>query len=169
MKRGLLFEFSVNKEDYSIHIKREFAADLNQVWQAWTTPDLLDQWWAPKPYRIETKSLVFQEGGRWLYAMISPENEKQWCKADYKTIEPLTFISWHDAFCDEMGKENLDKPNSFWEITFAENDQITTVNVKLNHESLHDLELMIHMGFKEGFRAALQNLDSLFNTFKNKE
>jgi uncharacterized protein YndB with AHSA1/START domain len=57
-------------------VTREFDANSDLVWKAWTTAELLDQWWAPKPYRAETKSLDFREGGVWLYAMVSPENEK---------------------------------------------------------------------------------------------
>ena len=58
----------------------------------------LDRWWAPKPYRVETKTLNFAEGGIWLYAMVSPENEKLWCKADYQKIEFKKLIEWKDAF-----------------------------------------------------------------------
>ena len=87
MKSNLLFDFTVNKENKTIHIKREFDASIELVWKAWTKAELLDQWWAPKPYHIETKSLDIRVGGMWLYAMVSPENEKMWCKADYKAIE----------------------------------------------------------------------------------
>lgn len=51
MKNDLLFDFTVSKENKTIHIKREFNANLELVWQAWTTAELLDQWWAPKPYQ----------------------------------------------------------------------------------------------------------------------
>lgn len=87
MKSDLFFDFSINKENNTIVIKREFDANLEQVWQAWTKTEFLDRWWAPKPYRVETKTLNFTEGGVWLYAMVSPENEKLWCKADYQKIE----------------------------------------------------------------------------------
>jgi uncharacterized protein YndB with AHSA1/START domain len=164
MKKNVSLEISVNKAENSIHIKREFDANLQMVWQAWTDPELLDKWWAPKPYHIETKSLNFEEGGRWLYAMVSPRNEKDWCKADYKTIEQLKFISWLDAFCDEYGNETSGKPRSFWTNIFSEENGTTTVNVTLQHENQGDLEMMIQMGFKEGFSMALENLDQLLST-----
>jgi uncharacterized protein YndB with AHSA1/START domain len=68
MKSALLFDFTVNKESKTIVVNREFAAPLSLVWDAWTKAELLDKWWAPKPYRTETKSLDFREGGMWLYA-----------------------------------------------------------------------------------------------------
>ncbi len=165
MKKNASFlDLSVNKADNSIYIKREFEANLQLVWQAWIDPKLLDKWWAPKPYHIETKSLNFEEGGQWLYAMVSPKNEKDWCKADYITIEQLKSISWLDAFCDEYGNETLGKPRSFWTNVFSEKNGTTTVNVTLQHESQADLEMMIQMGFKEGFAMALKNLDQLLST-----
>ena len=57
MKSSLLFNFSVDKENKTINIQREFNANLELVWKAWTEPELLNQWWAPKPYHIETKTL----------------------------------------------------------------------------------------------------------------
>jgi len=86
MTATLLFDFIINKEDNTINIQREFAADLDLVWDAWTKPEILDQWWAPKPFRTKTKSMDFKEGGSWFYGMISPENVTHWCKADYKKI-----------------------------------------------------------------------------------
>ena len=48
-KTILLMDFSVDKENKRISVKREFAAPLSRVWAAWTESELLDQWWAPKP------------------------------------------------------------------------------------------------------------------------
>lgn len=164
MRNEILFDFTVNKENNTINIKRDFAANLNLVWDAWTKPELLDQWWAPKPYRIKTKSLDFREGGMWLYAMISPENEILWCKADYKIIELFKQLSWLDAFCDENGIENSGKPRSLYRHIFTETNGITTVTINLQHESLADVELMIQMGFKEGLTMAFNNLDEFLLT-----
>ncbi|TZF82754.1 SRPBCC domain-containing protein [Pedobacter sp. BS3] len=166
MNPNLKFDFSVNQENNTINATREFAANLTLVWDAWTKPEILDQWWAPKPYRTETKSMDFRVGGTWLYAMISPENEKHWCKADYKKIEPQKQLSWLDAFCDENGNENTGKPRSFWTNIFTEDNGITTVNVTLQHDSFEDIELIIKMGFKEGFTMALGNLDELLLSLK---
>lgn len=166
MKTTLLFDFSVNKESKTIHIKREFDANLELVWQSWTTAELLDQWWAPKPYHIETKLLELRVDGMWLYAMVSPQDEKMWCKADYKNIETYKLLSWLDAFCDENGNANSQKPRSLWTNIFTEVNGITTVNSTLKHDKLEDIEMLIEMGFKEGLTMALGNLDELLLTQK---
>ncbi len=35
-------------------ITREFSASQAEVWKAWTESHLLDQWWAPKPWKAVT-------------------------------------------------------------------------------------------------------------------
>lgn len=168
MNTNLMFDFSVNKENKTITVKREFAADVDLVWAAWTTPELLDQWWAPKPYRVETKSMNFKEGGSWFYAMISPENEAHWCRADYKKIETLKSFTALDAFCDEAGNINTDFPRSLWTNTFVEHGNNTTVNIVISYEALEDLEKVIQLGFKEGFTMALGNLDQYIEAHKSR-
>ena len=159
MTPHLHFDFTVNKENNTIHVEREFAAGLPLVWDAWTTPELLDQWWAPKPYHVETKTMDFRTGGHWFYAMISPENVAHWCRADYSLVEQHKAFSGLDAFCDEEGNINEDFPRSNWNVSFAETGEHTTVNITIGYQSLADLEKIIELGFKEGFTMALGNLD----------
>ncbi len=165
MKTNLVFDFTVDKERNSILVKRAFAANLDLVWDAWTKPELLDQWWAPKPYQVKTKSMDFREGGSWLYAMISPENETHWCRADYKRIKLKQSFSGLDAFCDEAGNINTDFPRSLWSNEFdSTDDHTTTVKITIQYDSLEDLEKIVDMGFKEGFSMGLENLDALLQT-----
>lgn len=159
MNNSLLFDFSVNKEKNSINVKREFATSLNDVWAAWTQPELLDLWWAPKPYKTRTKSMDFREGGSWMYAMVGPDETEHWCRADYKKIEPLKSFSGLDAFCDEKGIINEAFPRSFWTVSFRENGASTLVDILIEYKQLADLEKIVEMGFKEGFTMALGNLD----------
>ena len=159
MKRTLLFDFSVNKEKKTIQVKREIDASIDLVWAAWTEPELIDQWWAPKPYQAKTKSMDFREGGHWLYAMVGPDGIAHWCRADFKKIEVRKYYSGLDNFCNEAGEINKDFPQAFWQNSFSEQDSITLVEVLIEYESLSDLEKYIEMGFKEGFTAALENLD----------
>lgn len=159
MTATLLFDFIVNKENNTINVQREFAADLDLIWDAWTKPEILDQWWAPKPFRTKTKSMDFREGGYWHYAMIGPDNTTFWAKADYKKIEIKKNFSGLDGFCDTEGKINTDFPRSLWSTVFSESDDHTTVNITIKYDKLADLEKTIQMGFKEGFTMALGNLD----------
>ncbi len=162
MNKNLLVNFSVDKENKKIKVEREFAAPLESVWAAWTQHELLDQWWAPKPYQTRTKSQDFREGGTWLYYMEGPEGAVHWCKADYQKIEPLKSYTGLDAFCDENGNINEDFPRTTWSVSFKEHGESTIVYIENTFTDLADLEKIIEMGFKEGFLSAMTNLDAIF-------
>ena len=139
MNSNLLFDFSVDKENKRIYVKREFAAERDLVWAAWTTPELLDQWWAPKPYKTQTKSMDFKVGGTWLYAMMSPEGMTHWSRSDYQTIDATNSYSTLNAFCDENGNINTDFRRSLWNNSFSGQGDTTTVNVVIQYEEVSDL------------------------------
>ncbi|MDE1193090.1 MAG: SRPBCC domain-containing protein [Arachidicoccus sp.] len=166
MNPNLLFDFTVNKENNTIVVKREFAADLELVWNAWTKPEHLDKWWAPKPCRAETKSMDFREGGHWLYCMIIPENQRHWGKQEYEKIVLHENFSGTDVFCDENGNSNLELPKGRFENVFSETGGKTLVTIISTHNSFEDIKMMIEMGFKEGFTMSLENLDELLLTLK---
>jgi uncharacterized protein YndB with AHSA1/START domain len=155
--------FDVDKVNNKINVARAFDSSLENVWNAWTQPELLDQWWAPKPYQTRTKSMDFREGGMWLYAMVGPDGQEIWCKAEYLRIENQKSFTGKDAFCDEHGKAADDFPGSVWRTVFYAAGDQTNVDIEITYKNLSDLEKIIEMGFKEGFTAALGNLDELLN------
>ena len=159
MSKALLFNFGVDRENSTINVERAFDAPLDLVWAAWTEADILDQWWAPRPWKTQTRSMDFREGGRWLYCMAGPEGEKHWCLFDYLKIEPHKSFSGRDAFCDEQGNLNTAQPRSHWENTFTGEEDRSLVQVTIRFDTLSDLEAIIQMGFKEGFTMGLENLD----------
>lgn len=164
MKTALLMDFTVDKMNHQIHVKREFAAAPDRVWAAWTEPELLDQWWAPRPYQTETHAMDFRSGGRWFYAMKGPEGDRHWCILDYETIDAGRQYSGWDAFCDEQQRVNEDFARSHWTNAFSASANGTLVNIQIQYKSLADLEKIVEMGFREGFMAAMENLDELFGT-----
>ncbi len=155
----MLFNFNVDKANNQIKVERSFNAPIDLVWSAWTEAEILDQWWAPKPWVAQTQSMDFREGGHWHYAMVSPEGEKHWGKVDYIKINHQNFFSAYDGFCDAAGKLNTSLPRNKWENNFSQQNEQTLVNIHLIYDSLDDLEKIIEMGFKEGFTSGLENLD----------
>lgn len=164
---NLLFDFIVDKENKTVTVKREFAANLDLVWEAWTNSEILDQWWAPKPYQSKTKFMDFKVGGRRFYAMVSPEGvDVGWQIQDYTSINPKTNFKFLSAFADK--DENPDLPGSDWDLNFSEQNGITTVHISIYNESLERMEKMIEMGFKGGFTMGLNQLDELLLQQLNK-
>jgi Uncharacterized conserved protein len=166
MKHNLINDFAVDKANNTITITREFAAELPLVWDAFTKSELLDQWWAPKPWKAKTKSQSFTEGGQWLYAMTGPEGEEHWSFANYQTIHNHDYYTAKDGFCDSNGTINKDMPQSDWHMSFKSNGETTTVTTQLKFQSLNQLEMTIQMGFKEGYSAASDNLVVLLEEWK---
>lgn len=161
MKSNLQFDFIVNKENNSIIIKREFAAELPIVWGAYTKPEVLVQWWAPKPWKAKSKTMDFREGGHWHYAMCGPNGEEHWGLMSYVKIVPNKHISGLDAFCDVEAQVNKELPQSKWEMTFSSNGNTTLVEYLTMYGDLAQLEATIQMGFKEGITMAMEGLDEV--------
>jgi uncharacterized protein YndB with AHSA1/START domain len=166
MKNDLLFDFAVDKATKTVTIVREFAADPSQVWDAFTKQEILDQWWAPKPFESRTKFMNFEVGGRRFYAMVGPEGQERWSVQKYTSINPKTNFKIYNAFADK--DENPELPGSKWDLNFSEQNGTTKVNITIYNESLARMEKMIEMGFREGFTMCLQQLDELL-TLKNKK
>lgn len=167
MNKNLLFNFIVDKNNKTVNIRREFAAPLNLVWDAWTKAEILDQWWAPKPYASKTKSMDFKVGGRRFYAMVSPEGEEiGWQIQDYTSISPKTNFKFFNVFADK--DENPFLPGSNWDLNFGEQNGITKVSITIHNDSLERMEKMIEMGFTEGFTMTLNELETLLES-KNHE
>ncbi|NRF37740.1 SRPBCC domain-containing protein [Pedobacter foliorum] len=161
MKSNLLFDFTVDKSTNTVFVNREFAAGLSSVWDAFTKQEILDQWWAPKPWLSKTKYMDFKEGGRRFYAMVGPEGEEHWSIQDFTAISPKTNFKFLDAFTDKDEKINPQMPGSEWSLNFSESDGLTSVNIVIKHKTLADLENIINMGFKEGFTMTLDYLATL--------
>jgi uncharacterized protein YndB with AHSA1/START domain len=155
---NLLFDFTVDKATKTIYITREFAAGLDLVWDAFTRAEILDQWYAPKPYRSRTKEMDFREGGRWLYAMVSPENVERYSLVEFIKIQPKTSFSTKNAFSDENGN-SIGKAFSLVKNSFKEGAGTTTLYVEKVFDNLATLEMMATNGFKEGTNAGYANLD----------
>jgi len=166
MNSNLKFDFTVDRENKTITVKREFAANLDLVWEAWTNPEILDQWWKQKNHRTQTKSMDFKEGGFWLFAMISPENLMRWTRYDYQKIEVKKGFDKLHGFCDENGTINPDFPRAEWAVTFNEAMDTTTVNINIQYKSILHLEKTLEMGFQNGFSTSLGNLDEVLFTLQ---
>lgn len=161
---NLLFDFTVDKSINTVFVNKQFDAELNLVWDAFTKREILDQWWAPKPWLSKTKVMDFKVGGHRFYAMVSPEGQEHWSMQEYTSINPKTNFKFLNAFADKDGNRNL--PGSDWDLNFSEENGITKVAISIYNESLERMEQMIEMGFQGGFTMTLNELDNLLASLK---
>ena len=162
MSNSLLFDFTVDKPAHKVFITREFDAELSLVWDAFTKPEILDQWTAPKPYTAKTKHMNFEVGGRRFYAMVSPDGQEHWSIQKYTAISPKTNFKMYSTFADK--DENPELPGSEWDHNFSEQNGITKVSITIYNESAERMERMLAMGFTEGYKMTMKNLEELLAT-----
>jgi uncharacterized protein YndB with AHSA1/START domain len=158
MTNTLLFDFTVDKAAKTVFVIKEFDAPLSLVWDAFTKPEILDQWWAPEPFVSKTKFMDFKVGGRRFYAMVSPEGQESWSIQKYTSISPKTNFKMYNAFADKDEKPEL--PGSEWDLNFSEQDGITKVSITIFNESFDRMERLLE-GFQQGFTTTLKNLENL--------
>lgn len=161
---NLQFDFKVDKSTSTVLVEKEFDAELSLVWDAFTKKEILDQWWAPKPFESKTKVMEFKVGGRRFYAMVSPEGQENWQLQQYTSITPKTNFKFFSVFADK--DENPHLPGSNWDLNFSEQNGITRVSITIHNESQERMQKMIEMGFKEGFTMTLNELGNLLLTLK---
>ena len=161
MKTILQTVYEKDEAAKKIVVSRAFNAPVALVWKAWTDRDILDQWWAPKPWRAQTRSMNFTIGGTWLYAMVGPQGETHWCRADYSAIDVERGFTGTDCFCDETGAKNDALPVQVWKVQFEATGAATHVRVEITFERQEDLARIVEMGFEQGFAMAHGNLDEL--------
>jgi uncharacterized protein YndB with AHSA1/START domain len=166
---NLLFDFTVDKATTTIHVTREFAADLDLVWDAFTNAEILDKWMGPKPYRVQTKEMDFRVGGRWLYAMISPDNVValgRYSLAEFIEIQPKTSFTTKNSFSDENGNP-VDSAFTFsiTKNSFKAAGEKTTVHIAKKMQSLAQLEKFVEGGYyQKGTEMGMRNLDEYLLT-----
>lgn len=162
----LQFDFLVNKENNTLTIKREFAAERQLVWDCYTQSELLNQWFAPYPFSTKTKSMAFNNGGHWHYAMVDQDGNHHWGFTTYNNIKPIDSYETTDVFSNEAGEINTDLPQAKWFVTFIDKGSQCIVETIVQYSSLKDLEMIVNMGMEEGFKATIARLDILLEKLK---
>ena len=141
--------------------EREFNGPIDLVWKAWTEAELLDQWWAPKPWKSETSHLDLREGGYRMYAMVGPGGERHWNKTIFLKIQAEDFLEVEDFFCDQQGNEKKELPATKWHVAFTRTSTGTKVQTTITFYTVEAMKQLIEMGVKEGTRTTHVHLDEL--------
>ena len=103
----------------TITIKRTLSAPIRIVWDAWTRPEHISQWWGPKGMETKVISHDFRVGGKWEYTMIMPDGNEFISEGIYTVIVELEKIFSSAEFrpmtegveIQALFEENGDKTN----------------------------------------------------------
>ncbi len=95
-------------------ISRVFDAPRNLVWQAFTEPERMRQWWGPKGFSVIVSKMDLRPGGTYLYGMKAPDGSDIWGKFVFREIVPQERIVFINSFSDEAGGTMRHPMHSSW-------------------------------------------------------
>ncbi len=109
-----------------IHISRVYDAPVAAVWDAWTDPKQVAQWWGPRGFTLTTHSKDLRPGGHWAYTMHGPDG------VDYPNRTLYFEVEEHAKLVYDHGASD-DRPPMFRvTVTFAEVDGQTHMEMTMS-------------------------------------
>jgi uncharacterized protein YndB with AHSA1/START domain len=151
---------------YTTPSEREFAAERvfnaprELVWQVWTSPEHLTQWWGPKDWTLPVCEVDFRPGGVWFYCMRSPDGQESWGKATYREIVEPERIVYSDAFVDETGTPIEGTPEMLITVSFEDLGGKTKLVTHIQFPSAEELKAVLGMGMVEGLTETWDRLEA---------
>lgn len=84
-------------------ITRVFAAPRARLWEAWTRPEALAQWFGPKGSCGAILAFDLRPGGEWRGRMDAPNGSAMYSKFVFRAVEPMSRLVWVHGFADAEG------------------------------------------------------------------
>lgn len=147
------------KSDRELVICRLIDAAPEKVYRAWTEPELMKQWFAPKPWSISRVESDLRPGGASLLVMKSPEGQEFPSRGVYLEIIPNKKIVFTDAFTSAW--EPSAEPFMTAIVTFEEEGGKTKYTARALHWSVATRERHEQMGFHQGWAQCADQLEEL--------
>jgi uncharacterized protein YndB with AHSA1/START domain len=144
------------KSDRELIVSRTFDGPARLVFQAWTRPELLKRWWAPKSFGVTFVSCEadVRTGGSYRFVFSHPAFEKPMeFFGKYVEVTPPSRLVWTNAEGGEGGAVTT--------VTFEEQGAVTVVRLHDLHPSKEALDGAIASGSTSGFGEAFEQLDAL--------
>jgi uncharacterized protein YndB with AHSA1/START domain len=147
-------------DDTTLVLDRIIRAPRARVWRCWTEPDLLRQWYCPKPWGVSHAELDVRPGGRNFVIMQGPEGQQVPLPGVYLEVVPGRRLVMTDAF--ERAWVPSGKAFMVADITLEDTPAGDTHCVsRALHWSVADREAHEKMGFHAGWGAAADQLEAL--------
>ncbi len=141
--------------DEQILITREFDAPRHLVYRAWTTPELVRQWWHANYGEMTVCEIDLRVGGAWRYAMVVEGGDEVAFHGEYREIVPnerLVTTEVYEGFPDAAALDT---------VTLTETDGRTTMTLLVEHTSKEHRDGHIDSGMEVGLQRALDRLEEV--------
>lgn len=142
-----------------LSISRHIAAPREKVYQAWTEPELLKQWFTPPPYLTVQAELDVRPGGSSFVMMRGPDGEEIPNHGVYLEVVPNERLVLTDAYTKAW--EPSEKPFVTICLTFEDEDGGTRYVARVLHWTISDREAHEKMGFHEGWGTTTDQLAAI--------
>jgi uncharacterized protein YndB with AHSA1/START domain len=154
---------SVDKDldNLTVTLVASFDAPVEQVWQLWADPRLLERWWGPPTHPATVERHELTEGGRVVYYMTTPEGERFYGLWDVTSVDPPSALEFTDAFADENGTPNDEMPGSKASMQLIEEDGGTRMELRSSFATREQMEQLLAMGMIDGIQQAVGQMDGL--------
>ena len=141
----------------TVSLKRTFNAPIKLVWEAWTQPEHIAQWWGPKGMNTKVIEHDFRVGGKWKYTMEMPDGNEFISEGVYSVI---------DEFEKIFSSANFKPMTEGVEIQalFEEDGDKTNFTFNVVHATEEYCKQQEKMGIMNGWGAVFDRLDTYFNT-----
>jgi len=142
----------IQKPAFELALERVIDAPRARVYEAWTSPKQLAQWFAPQPYQLIIHTMDFRPGGRFSMAMRGPEGNDFPFTGTYREIVPPAKLSWTGEFASGPADQMTTV------VTFEEQGRKTTVHARqIFHVMTPEIERATQ-GAKQGWTMTLDQL-----------
>ena len=146
--------------DLDLMIERKLSAPRNNVWKAWTTPELMERWWAPRPWQTRIHALDVRPGGAFGSEMIGPDGESFRSEGCFLLVEDHHRI----VFTDALARGYRPNPTTFMTASFTMTDTPDggcLYIARVKHASAETRKQHEDMGFEGGWNTCITQLEEL--------
>jgi uncharacterized protein YndB with AHSA1/START domain len=146
--------------DEQILITREFGAPPHLVYKAWTTPELVQRWWAGRRGEMKVTDIDLRVGGTWRYVMLAHGEFEVAFHGEYRElVENERIVTTEVYEGAPPAPEGEDVLNV---ITFTEVGARTLVELLVQAPSKEVRDTIVDSGMETGLQEQMEILDELF-------
>ena len=145
--------------DRELVLTRLINAPREKVYRAWTDPELLKQWFAPKPYTTPIVEIDVRPGGSAYFVMRGPDGKDLPNRGVYLEVVPNEKLVLTDAYVKAW--EPSEKPFMTLILTFEDEGGKTRYTARVRHWTVADRETHEKMGFHGGWSLCTDQLEAL--------
>jgi uncharacterized protein YndB with AHSA1/START domain len=148
-------------DSLTVTLIAQFGHPIDRVWELWSDPRKLEQWWGPPGYPATVEKHALTPDGEVTYFMTGPEGEQHRGMWRVTSVDPPTSLQFTDAFADSDGAPLPDAPVSQISVQLLEHEGGTRMELRIAFETREDMERIVEMGTVEALKHGVGQMDVL--------